>query len=139
MKKVLISIVAIFFCVVAFSSAAKATTINVTPYFSFAYGDPNSAGHTYQIFYAIENSDPLMGNWNYIGSSATYPPNVMWNTYQAPSSITVTEPAGPPIPVKCYRIVMKIVRDDGRRLTLTSVWATAADLQNNSLYLSGSF
>jgi len=134
MKNIVLKFATLFICLFALSSAVQASTIYVTPYFSFMYKDINAPSYTYTIHYAIENSDHVLTQW-YQLSSTTFPPN-QWNTFQASSSIPVTEPAGPPIPVLCYRYVMIFDRSDGTRVRGVSAWATAAGLQNNSLTIS---
>ncbi|MEI6884549.1 MAG: hypothetical protein WCO02_08680 [Bacteroidota bacterium] len=136
MKNLMLKFAIILVCILALGSSVQASTISVQPYFKFVYSDPNFSSHTYTIYYSIENSDHVFTQAYYIGNSTTYPPNAFWNTYQSGSYITVTEPAGPPIPVLCYRIAVLVVRNDYAKRVGYSVWATAADLQNNSLTIT---
>lgn len=128
MKTKILKFVALFVCFLAFSSAVQASTIWVTPYFTFVIRDNPPTPSTYVVTYYIENSDYV--------TTPTYSVGTYFSpgeyTFQSSYSIQVTEPANPPLPVNCYRIIVIVERNGTTTQEGQSEWTTAAHLQDNS-------
>lgn len=127
MKTLGLKIVLVLLCFIGIS--AKCTADNAYPYFEYGYQD-NPFGHTYYIDFFIQNTDgTLFGSW-FIGTGYTNPPN--YHYYYSTGPVTVWPPT-PPSSAKCYRIIVRVQRDDGQTRYGISAWADLAGLASGSL------
>lgn len=127
MKTLGLKIVLILLCFIGIS--AKCTADDAYPNFEFGYQD-NLFGHTYQIDYFIQNTDgTLFGPWP-IGTQAFYPPNQ--HHYYSTGPVTIYPPT-PLSQAKCYRIIVRVQRNDGETRYGISAWADLAGLGSGSL------
>ncbi len=127
MKTLGLKIVLVLLCFIGIS--AKCTADTAYPYFEFGYQD-NPFGHTYNIDFFIQNTDgTLFGSW-YLGNQNLYPPN---DHYLVSYGAVTIYPPTPPSQAKCYRIIVRVQRNDGQTRYGISAWADLAGLASGSL------
>ena len=127
MKTLGLKIVLVLLCFIGIS--AKCTADIAYPNFEFGYQD-NTLGHTYQIDFYIQNTAGTpFGPW-FLGTQVNYYPNYHW--YVSYGAVTIYPPS-PISQAKCYRIIVRVQRDDGQTRYGISDWADLAGLASGSL------